>query len=61
MATETFVTQFISAIGCKEKKGGVSIANGGLRGSFSTYTAIHPPSLVLLPCGFSGNGSPFNT
>lgn len=57
MAMESFVTQFISAVGCKEKKGGVSIRNGGLRGSFSTYTAIHPHSLVLLPCGFSENGS----
>lgn len=44
MAMESFVMQFISAVGCKEKKGGVSIGNGG---SFSTYTAIHPPSLVL--------------
>ena len=57
MAMESFVTQFISAVGCKEKKGGVSIGNGGIRGSFSTYTAIHPHSLVLLPCGFSENGS----
>lgn len=47
MAMESFVMQFISAVGCKEKKGGVSIGNGGKRGSFSTYTAIHPPSLVL--------------
>lgn len=44
MATETFVTQFISAVGCKEKKGGVSIANGGINGSPLKYLHSCSPS-----------------
>lgn len=64
MATKSFVMQFISAIKQKEKKGELNIANGGICDSFSIHTAIllpPRPRIVLLPSGFSGNGSPFST